>query len=78
MAMGFFDARRPKSHPEQQPVRLEPNLGALPFAAFVVDLDGMVTAWNRLADKVFGVEADAAIGRKLADLLVVEPMTTLV
>src|SRR6266581_4640692 len=67
MAMGFFDARRPKSHP-----------GALPFAAFVVDLDGMVTAWNRLADKVFGVEADAAIGRKLADLLVVEPMTTLV
>src|SRR6058998_2814954 len=78
MAMGFFDARRPKSHPEQQPVRLEPNLGALPFAAFVGDLDGMVTAWNRLADKVFGVEADAAIGRKLADLLVVEPMTTLV
>jgi len=59
-------------------MRLEPNLGALPFAAFIVDLDGIVTAWNGLAERMFGLEANAAVGRKLADLRVVEPMAALV
>jgi len=76
--MGFSDARRPKSYPDEWPVRLESNLGALPFAVFIVDLDGIVTAWNGLADRVFGVVADSAIGRKLIELRVVEPMAALV
>src|SRR5215467_10488502 len=70
--------QRPKSHAGRQPVRLDANLGALPFAAFIVDLDGMVTAWNGLATRVFGLEADAAVGQKITELRMVEPMAALV
>ncbi|WP_116472944.1 PAS domain-containing hybrid sensor histidine kinase/response regulator [Zobellella maritima] len=33
-------------------------------------LDGVVTSWNRGAEQIFGYPAQAAIGRKLADLIV--------
>lgn len=41
-------------------------------AIVLVDQSGVITAWNRQAEAVFGWSAAAAIGRKLGDLVVPE------
>ena len=38
-------------------------------AIFSEDLDGLVTSWNAAAERVYGIAADAMVGRSAGDLL---------
>lgn len=47
-------------------------------AIFSEDLDGVVTSWNAAAERVYGVTAEAMLGRSAGDLLPEETATELV
>jgi signal transduction histidine kinase len=64
MAQG--EARRPKSFPDQEVLRLEGNLEALPCAAVLIDLDDLVLDCNALATRLFPL---AAIGHRFTTRL---------
>src|SRR5215475_717964 len=66
--MAQSEARRPKSRSDQDPVRLEGNLEALPCAAVLIDLDAVVLDSNALAQRLFRLPGHAAIGQRLPAL----------
>ena len=51
-------------------VEMRALLDAALDAVVVVDAQGCVREFNRAAERLFGYEADAALGRELADLIV--------
>ncbi len=48
---------------EQQQQYLATVLNSLPDATFVIDIDGVVTAWNQAAERLTGVTAQEIIGK---------------
>jgi PAS domain S-box-containing protein len=47
-------------------------IGQAPAAVVVTDADLRVAVWNSAAEKLFGIAADAAIGRSVLDLVIAE------
>jgi PAS domain S-box-containing protein len=47
-------------------------LDRAPSAVISIDERGLVTYWNRSAEKAFGIPAEEAIGRELAELIIPE------
>ncbi len=45
-------------------------IDAAPNAFFTVDQDGVIDEWNRQAERLFGVPASDAVGRRAADVVV--------
>jgi PAS domain S-box-containing protein len=48
---------------------LEPLLELSPTAIVITDLEANVVAWNPAAERLFGYEADEAVGHNLDDLV---------
>ena len=52
-------------------------IGQAPAAVVVTDADLRVAIWNSAAEKLFGIAADAAIGRSVLDLVIADDQVAL-
>ena len=52
-------------------------IGQAPAAVVVTDADLRVAVWNSAAEKLFGIAADAAIGRSVLDLVIADEQVAL-
>jgi PAS domain S-box-containing protein len=66
--MSGLQERRPQSASDPPPLPLDANLDASPIAAVIVDLDGRVTGWNGVAERVLELPAGEAVGRPFDEL----------
>jgi PAS domain S-box-containing protein len=66
MALDITERKRAEAHDQMQ-VQL---LNAIGQSVVVIDLNGIVTYWNRAAEQIFGWSAKEALGRNAGDLIV--------